>query len=87
MNRGWLIAGFILLLLFFFGVFAFKFLAVLFVLLVRYWYVALGLIGIWLLVRALIRRRRGDKGIYRDSRGTYIETEYKVEEDDAGKRK
>ena len=86
MNRGWLIVGLILLLLFFFGTLAFKFLTVLLVLLIKYWYVVLGLIGIWLLVRAF-RKRPEDKGVYRDSRGTYIETEYKVEEDDAAKRK
>jgi protein-S-isoprenylcysteine O-methyltransferase Ste14 len=86
MIRGWLVAALILLLLFFFGALAFKFLGLILMLLVKYWYVVLALAGIWLLVRAS-RKRPEKKGIYRDNRGTYIETEYRVEEDDAAKRK
>jgi len=86
LNRGWIIAGVLLLALVFFASLAFKLLGVFIVLLFKYWYVAAILIGLWLLIR-LFRKRPEDKGIYRDSKGSYIETEYKVEDDDAAKRK
>ena len=86
MNRGWLIGVVAFAALFLILMVAFNFLGFILTLIFKYWYIVLILIGVWFLVR-LFRKRPEDKGIYQDSRGKYIETEYRVEEDDAAKKK